>query len=35
MLTTEALICDMPDKDGAGMPMGMPPGMGGMPPGMM
>ena len=36
MLTTEALICDMPDKDGgAGMPMGMPPGMGGGMPGMM
>ncbi len=36
MLTTEAIICDKPDKEGAGggMPGGMPPGMGGMP-GMM
>ena len=36
MLTTEALICDKPDKDGgAGMMGGMPPGMGGGMPGMM
>lgn len=32
MLTTETLICDKPEKEGAGagMPGGMPPGMGGM-----
>ncbi len=31
MLTTEALVCDKPEKEGAGagMPGGMPPGMGG------
>jgi chaperonin GroEL len=31
MLTTETIICDKPEKEGApGMPGGMPPGMGGM-----
>ena len=30
MLTTEVIICDKPEKEGAGMPGGMPPGMGGM-----
>jgi chaperonin GroEL len=36
MLTTEALVCDKPEKEGgAGAPMGMPPGMGGGMPGMM
>ncbi len=32
MITTEALVCDKPEKEGAaaGMPGGMPPGMGGM-----
>ena len=33
LLTTEALVTDMPEKDSgapAGMPAGMPPGMGGM-----
>ncbi len=33
MLTTEAIICDKPEKDG-GMPGGMPGGMGGMGGGM-
>jgi len=37
MLTTEAIVCDKPEKDGgpAGMPGGMPGGMGGGMPGMM
>jgi len=36
MLTTEALVCDKPEKEGpGGMPGGMPPGMGGGMPGMM
>ncbi|MBF0478786.1 MAG: chaperonin GroEL [Candidatus Omnitrophica bacterium] len=30
LLTTEALITDLPEKDKGGMPGGMPPGMGGM-----
>ena len=36
MLTTEVMVADMPEKDGGGMPGGMPPGgMGGGMPGMM
>jgi chaperonin GroEL len=35
MLTTEALICDKPEENGASANMGMPPGMGGGMPGMM
>lgn len=36
MLTTEALICDKPEKESqSGAPGGMPPGMGGGMPGMM
>ena len=36
MLTTEALICDKPEKESqGGAPAGMPPGMGGGMPGMM
>ena len=35
MLTTEALVCDKPEKEGSGMAGGMHPGMGGGMPGMM